>query len=145
MLRSSDGINFAPLSLTSSTTVTDATAAAGTSYLYSVRVSAPYISETSLPDLATTVMFSDDPLVAGVTPIRAVHVTDLRTAVTAVRALAALAASSFTDPTITAGVTLVKAAHMAEHPSRPHRSPPPPRIHRGARKGTRGRLTLPQP
>lgn len=63
-------------------------------------------------DLATTVLFTDDPLVPGSTRIKAVHITQLRTAVNAVRALASLGAGSYTDPTLSVGVTKVKAAHI---------------------------------
>ena len=45
-------------------------------------------------------------------PIEPAHVTELRTAVNAVRALASLSAGSYTDPTLTAGTTVIKAAHI---------------------------------
>ena len=64
-------------------------------------------------DLATTVIFTDDPLVASTTLVKAAHVTELRTAVNArCRTLASLGAGSYTDPSITATVTNVKAAHI---------------------------------
>ncbi|MGZ4808496.1 MAG: hypothetical protein ACXV7D_04130 [Thermoanaerobaculia bacterium] len=45
-----------------------------------------------MPDLATTVIFTDSSLVAGTTVVKSVHVTELRTAANAVRQLAGLAA-----------------------------------------------------
>jgi hypothetical protein len=58
-------------------------------------------------------VFTDDPLSAGVTPIKAVHLTELRTAIDTLRGRAGLGPGTYaTDPTITAGVTPVKAAHL---------------------------------
>lgn len=88
------------------------TASAGTAYLYLVRaVNAGGSSGDSAPDLATTVMFTDDPLSAGV-PVKAIHFGELRTAVSAVRAQAGLSPGTYTDPAIT-GVP-VKAIHITE-------------------------------
>ena len=81
-------------------------------YLYKVRAINAGGSADSAPDLATTVIFTDDPLVAGSTIIKAVHLAELRTAVNAVRALAGLAAATFTDAA-TPGV-IVKAVHINE-------------------------------
>ena len=58
--------------------------------------------------------FTDHPLVRGVTPIRAVHVMELRERIDALRAGAGLSRSSWTDPVITAGVTAVKLVHLLE-------------------------------
>jgi hypothetical protein len=87
---------------------------AGASYLYRVRAvpSAGSPSANSAIDLATTVIFTDDPLVATTTRIKAVHLTEIRTAVNAVRALASLGAASFTDPS-PAGFT-IKSVHVTE-------------------------------
>ena len=63
-------------------------------------------------DLATAVIYTDDPLVSTTTTIKAVHLTQLRTAVDAVRALAGLAVGSYTDPT-PSGVT-VKSVHVTQ-------------------------------
>ncbi|MGZ7040798.1 MAG: hypothetical protein ACXVH7_03295, partial [Thermoanaerobaculia bacterium] len=114
VLRSADAVNYTTLTSTSDTSYTDLSASANTAYLYAVRSSAPYVSGISVPDLATTVIFTDPTLVAGTTRVKAVHLTQLRTAVNAVRQLAGLAAPSYTDPAITAGVTIVKAAHVTE-------------------------------
>jgi hypothetical protein len=93
-------------------TFNDSGRSANTAYLYKVRAVNGGESPDSNIDLATTVIFTDDPLVAGTTAIQATHITQLRTAVNAVRTLASLGAGTYTDPTITAGVTPVKAAHV---------------------------------
>ena len=56
--------------------------------------------------------FTDDPLVARATPVRAVHVTELRTAIDTLRARRSLAPFAYTDPGLTPGVTPVKAVHL---------------------------------
>ncbi len=97
---------------TSLTTSFNDTATANTAYLYRVRaVNAGGSSGDSASDLATTVIFTDDPLTAGV-PVKAVHLAQLRTAVSAVRAQASLSTASYTD-VATAGV-VVKAIHITE-------------------------------
>lgn len=58
--------------------------------------------------------FTDDPLSVSTTPVKAVHITELRTRINALRAGCMLGAFSFTDPTLTAGTTQVKAAHLTE-------------------------------
>jgi alpha-tubulin suppressor-like RCC1 family protein len=58
--------------------------------------------------------FTDDPLIAGSTAIKAGHLTELRTRIDAVRARYGLGMYSYTDPTITRGVTIVKAQHIIE-------------------------------
>lgn len=59
---------------------------------------------------ATT--FTDDPLVAGATLIKAVHILELRTAVNRWRAAAALPNFSFTDPAVPG--SLIKAIDIVE-------------------------------
>ena len=71
-------------------------------------------SPLSLPDLATTIFFTDPTLTVGSTPFKPVHITELRTAVDAVRTLAGLAPGSYTDATITAGSTRPVAAHITD-------------------------------
>ena len=56
--------------------------------------------------------FTDDPLVAGTTPIKAVHITELRTAVNQARARAGLAAATWTDSSLS-GVA-IKGVHIQE-------------------------------
>ena len=59
-------------------------------------------------------LFTDDPLRPGVTPIRAVHFTELRTRIDALRAAAGLARFRWTDPVLTPGVTPVRLAHLLD-------------------------------
>ena len=63
----------------------------------------------------TSGSFTDDPLTVG-TPVRAVHITELRTRINALRAacLAVPATFVFADPTLTPGVTPVRAVHLTE-------------------------------
>ncbi|HEU4887081.1 MAG TPA: hypothetical protein VFV49_04280, partial [Thermoanaerobaculia bacterium] len=92
---------------------TDTTAAANTAYLYRITAvdAASHESQPGPFDLATTVIFTD-PVLTSATPVRAAHVTQLRTAVNAVRTLALLGNATFTDGTLT-GVA-VKALHVSE-------------------------------
>jgi hypothetical protein len=70
----------------------------GAAYLFKVRAvnAAATQSPYSAPDLATVVIFADDPIVPVVTKAKLVHITELRTAVNAVRALAGLSAAIWT-------------------------------------------------
>ena len=114
--RSSSGaVTFGIIGSSTTTSFIDSTALANTAYLYIVRAvdGAGGRSSYSNADLATTVMFTDDPLVAQTTVIKVTHASELRTAVQAVRVLANLSAASFTDATIDAMV-LIKAAHISE-------------------------------
>jgi hypothetical protein len=77
----------------------DTAVTANTSYLYKVRaINTAGASGDSNLDVATTTIFTDDPLTPASTPIKAVHVNELRTAANALRALANLTAASFTNP-----------------------------------------------
>jgi len=97
------------------TTFTDATASASRAYRYRVRgVGAGGSSPFSTAALATTIIFTDDPLVAQSTPIRATHLTELRTAVNAVRTTAGLLPQSFTDASVVAGSTPIRVVHVTE-------------------------------
>jgi hypothetical protein len=97
---------------TSLTTSYPDAASASTSYLYRVRaVNLAGSSADSAADLATTVIFTDDPLTAGVL-VKAAHLSELRIAVNAVRAQASLGAATFTDAA-SPGV-IVKATHITE-------------------------------
>jgi hypothetical protein len=79
------------------------TVAANAAYLYRVRaVDGSGESPDSAPDVVTTVIFTIDPVV------RAAHVTQLRTAVNAVQALAGQPATAFTNSTVIRRVHLVE-------------------------------------
>jgi hypothetical protein len=58
-------------------------------------------------------VFTDDPLIPGVTVIKAVHITELRTAVNQARSRASLSAANWAE-NISQSVTLIKAAHIVE-------------------------------
>ena len=58
--------------------------------------------------------FTDDPIQPGVTPVKAIHFTELRTRIDALRRSAGLPAFPWTDPVLTPGVTPVKLVHLAE-------------------------------
>jgi glucose/arabinose dehydrogenase len=58
--------------------------------------------------------FTDDPLAARVTLVKAVHVTELRLAIDQERTRRGLAAFGWTDPVLTPGITVISALHLAE-------------------------------
>ncbi|PYQ27130.1 MAG: hypothetical protein DMF56_21465 [Acidobacteria bacterium] len=112
--RSSASNSYATLITTAATTFNDNTVAGGSAYVYKVRAldAASRPSPFSAPDPAIAMLFTDDPLMSGVTPMKAVHLAELRQAVNALRAVAALGNVSFTDAA-SAGVP-VKAIHIQE-------------------------------
>lgn len=58
--------------------------------------------------------FTNDPLTAQVTPVKALHITELREAINTLRSNNALSNFTFTDPTLSAGATQIKAVHVTE-------------------------------
>ena len=58
--------------------------------------------------------FTDDPIVPGVTPVKAVHFTELRDRIDLLRRATGLEPFSWTDPVLTAGATPVRLAHLRE-------------------------------
>ena len=58
--------------------------------------------------------FTDDPLSAQVTPVKKVHITDLREAINTLRSNNGLSAYSYTDSTLTAGTTQAKVVHITD-------------------------------
>ena len=62
--------------------------------------------------------FTDDPIVPGVTPVRAVHFTELRTRIDALRGTfgfyGGLGGFNWTDPTLAAGLTRVRLVHLLD-------------------------------
>jgi len=58
--------------------------------------------------------FTASTLSVGTTQIKAVHVTELRTALNGVYDAVGKARPTYTDSTITAGQTTIKKAHIAE-------------------------------
>ena len=58
--------------------------------------------------------FTDEVIRPGVTPVRAVHFTELRTRIDGVRSAAGLGRFAWTDPVLTARVTPVRLVHILE-------------------------------
>ena len=58
--------------------------------------------------------FTDDPLVRGVTPIKAIHVSEVRFLVDRLRERYGLRSKAWTDQGAERGVTPIAAAHVAE-------------------------------
>lgn len=113
--RTSNNSIWTPIGSPSGTQYLDTTAVPNTAYLYKIRAVAPSGAESadSNKALATTVVFTDLTLTAGTTAIKAVHFTELRTAVNAVRLLNNTGGFPFTDPTLNAS-TIVKRVHLTE-------------------------------
>ena len=68
----------------------------------------------SVPTTTGTGRFTDDPLRRGVTPVRAVHFTELRERIDALREAAGLGRFRWTDPVLRAGVTPLRFVHLVE-------------------------------
>ena len=64
--------------------------------------------------VGTRVPFTDHPLVSGVTPLKAVHFTELRSRIAGVRVATGLARFAWTDPVLRPGMTPVKLVHLLE-------------------------------
>lgn len=100
---------------TTNFTDTNATGLGGSvAYLYRVRAvdAQGNVSSFSNIDHATTMSYTDDPLVAASTVIKAQHINELRVAVNAVRTAAVLPQASWTDASLP-GV-FIKAVHITE-------------------------------
>jgi Ig-like domain CHU_C associated len=90
-----------------------AVVASGSAHVYKVRaIRSGASSGDSNRDLATAILFADDPIVAGGPDVAAQHIVQLRTAVQAVRQLAGLGLFSFEDPTLTPAGTLIRTVHI---------------------------------
>lgn len=104
---------------TSSTGFTDSGVRGGTAYLYRVCAADSQnncISGYSNIAMSATVTFPTDPAIttfgedpANATSVKAAHITELRTAVNAVRHLAAMSDATWTHPTLTSGVSVIGA------------------------------------
>jgi hypothetical protein len=92
----------------------DVTAPSNAALLYRVRAIAPApgseASSFSNHDLALTYAFTDDTLLSGVTHVKLAHLTELRSAANAVRAVAALGATGWAEPT----PQIIRASHVTE-------------------------------
>lgn len=105
--RKNAGGSFSSIGTTTSTSMTDNGAVSGNAYLYKVcSADAAGVCTSSYSNIVlgaaitftdpTIISSTDDPTGATVTPVRAVHITQLRTAVNSVRALAGLPNASWT-------------------------------------------------
>ena len=72
------------------------------------------LSVTQSFRVRVTAPFTDDPIVPGETPVKAVHFTELRARIDVLRGEAGLAPFRWTDPVLRAGVTPVKLAHLLD-------------------------------
>lgn len=107
--------NSAPFSLrgmSASTQFPDSGLTPAVTYLYEVRaVSASGVTTAfSIVDPATTIIFTNDPLATGSTAVKAIHLNELRQAVSAMRLTAGLPAFAFTGSITVA--TTVQAIHI---------------------------------
>jgi hypothetical protein len=113
--RSTDNINWSLRGSPAGNTFSESGLTASTTYLYKVRAikADTTASAYSAINAATTIALTDDPLSGCGTIVKAVHITQLRTAINTARASAGLAAFSFTDPSLAGGNT-IKAVHVNE-------------------------------
>lgn len=111
--RSASGGAYVQVGSPAGTSYTDSTVSANTVYLYTVRavVTGGAMTGFSLPDYAHTYTLTDV-LLNALTPIKAAHVSELRTVANAIRTAAGLTAATFTDPSLPGVV--VKAVHLTE-------------------------------
>ena len=102
----------------SGSTLTVTPAAAGTATVTVTAADPLGLSATQTFTVAVTAAatgtFTDDPLVPGLTPVRAVHFTELRTRIDALRATAGLQRFPWTDPMLRTGMTPVRLVHLLE-------------------------------
>jgi hypothetical protein len=100
------------LASSTDTTFTNRSTIGEQAFLYRLKAFAggPASSQHSEGDIATTIVFSDNPVVPRATRIRA-HVLELRSAVDAVRMLAGIAPAPYTTPTVQG---VVRAVHVTE-------------------------------
>lgn len=111
--RRAAGGAFMPIATTSATAYVDNTVSPNAAYLYRVyAVNDGGSSAASAADFATTVIFTDDPLIPLTTAIKAIHLAQLRNAVNALRELAGLTAASFTGAASSG--TFIAAVHITQ-------------------------------
>lgn len=102
--RRTTGTNYALLGTTEVMSYTDTSASPSAAWLYQVRAVAIAAhgttkSQFSVPDLASTFAFTDETVTPGVTIIRAVHLSQLRAATNAARALVGLQPVTWSNAT----------------------------------------------
>lgn len=87
------GSYFSFLGYAGATTYLDTTVTAGQVYVYRVR---PTGGAFSAPDIATTVMFTDDPIVPQVTAVRLTHFSEVLTVLSVARTILGISPSAVT-------------------------------------------------
>lgn len=103
---------FTTIATPGSNSFSDMGLPADSSFLYRIRaVNAAGVSANSTADIATTMLFTDSPLVSG-TVVKAVHLSQLRTAVNAVRVLAGIGSVSFSGAASPG--TIIIASHITD-------------------------------
>lgn len=95
------------------------TLTAGTAGTATIRVTATdpgglSAAQSFTVTVKATAAFTDDPIRPGVTPIRAVHFTELRARIDTLRVGAGLNRFAWTDPVLTAGMTRVRLVHLLD-------------------------------
>ena len=100
----------------SGSTVTVTPVAAGSATVTVTATDVDGSNSTATQAFAVAVLrpFTDHPLVPGVTPVKAVHFTELRARIDALRVSAGLGRFLWTDPFLQAGVTRVKLVHLVD-------------------------------
>jgi hypothetical protein len=106
--RKAGGGGFTHIGTATSPSFSDTGRSSNTSFLYQVRAADYAItSGNSSADLATTTIFTDPTLTTGMT-VKSAHVTEMRTAVNAVRALAGQSAFTFATGSVISAVHLTQ-------------------------------------
>jgi hypothetical protein len=115
--RSQNGVytNLGPPTPLAATSFLDETGGANEGYFYQVQANnASGSSALSGADVTTTVIYTD-PMLTGGMQIKAVHLTELRTAANIMCALTGTCTiPTYTDPTIVPGSTIITAQHFQE-------------------------------
>jgi hypothetical protein len=105
---------YVTIATPTTTSHNDGGLAAAMTYLYRLRARNPVgVSDWSV-DPGTTVAFTDSVLTAGSTTVKAVHISQLRQAVAAIRFTAELPAFGWTDDPLVAGTDLIAVTHVSE-------------------------------
>ena len=94
--------------------VTLTAVSAGTAMIEVTATDHAGLSATQSFRVRVTAPFTDDPIVPGVTPVRAVHFTELRVRIDVLRQEVGLAPFRWTDAVLRAGVTPVRLGHLFE-------------------------------
>jgi hypothetical protein len=114
--RSTDNVTWTLRGTSATNTFSEAGLTPSTTYFYKVRTikADTTASAFSVIDPATTLIFTDEPLsLCPPAIVKAIHITQLRTAVNIARAAIGLSAFAFTDPALAPGAQ-IKAVHVSE-------------------------------